>query len=364
MSSESSERFADRGADLLLAHLDSNRQPLAAVPAVGDLTLGRLLGRLPIGIVSLNSRLGIEYLNTAAVTYLGPSEIGSLLPDPWPVFSLRKFAARLFTSLPAPRRIVETRDGLLLEVDGIPPEERQSALLLLQDVTARERHSRGEREFVANAAHELRTPIAAISSAVEVLQAGAKENPADRDLFLQHIERESDRLVRLTGSLLQLARIQSGDRVIALRLVDVRPLLDDVARELDPPDGVEIRVSCESGLSALADHDLLCQAVRNIAENAVRHTTAGLVELACRDEGQACEIEIRDTGPGIAEHERERVFERFFRADGSAKGGFGLGLAITREIARALGGTLEIDSVPGAGTRVRFRLPAARVIHR
>jgi signal transduction histidine kinase len=364
MRSEPNERFADRGADLLLAHLDSARQPLAAVPAVGDLALGRLLGRLPIGIVSLDSRLGIEYLNTAAVAYLGPSETGSLLPDPWPVFSLRKFAARLFTAMPAPRRVVETATGRLLEVDGIPADGAQTALLILQDVTARERHSRGEREFVANAAHELRTPIAAISSAVEVLQAGAKESPADRDLFLQHIERESDRVVRLTGALLQLARIQSGDRVIALQLVEVRPLLDDVARELESRDGVEIRVSCERGLSALADHDLLCQAVRNVAENAVRHTIAGTVELACRDEGQACEIQIRDTGPGIAEHDRERVFDRFFRANGSAKGGFGLGLAITREIARALGGTLEIDSTPGEGTRVRLRLPAARVVRR
>jgi signal transduction histidine kinase len=357
-----SSSFADQGADRLLAHLDAAQQPLA--PVLDDLALGRLLGRLPIGIVSLSSHLGIEYLNTTALAYVGPCKVGELLPEPWPAFSLRKFAARLFTDAPASKRVIEAGSGRLLEVDGIPAGEARTALLLLQDVTARERHSRAEREFVANAAHELRTPIAAIASAVEVLQSGAKEQPADRDLFLGHIERESDRVGRLAAALLQLARIQIGDRVIALRLVEVKPLLEDIGRELEPRDGVEVSIACEQGLSALADQDLLRQAVLNVAENAVRHTITGVVELACRDKGRSCEIEIRDTGPGIAGHEQEHVFERFFRANGSAKGGFGLGLAITREIARALGGTLEIDSTPGEGTRVRLRLPAVRVVRR
>ncbi len=311
------------------------------------LVLGRLLGRLPIGVVSIGPTLAIDYLNPAALAYLGSGAAGELLPDPWPIFSLRKFAGRLFSGSTPPRRVVETDSGRLLELDGIPAESGPTALLLMQDVTARERRSRAEREFVTNAAHELRTPIAAIAGAIEVLQGGAKEQPADRDLFLGHIERESSRLGRLAAALLLLARIQTGHRVTTLGVVEVRPLLEDVVRQLEPHDGVEVQISCEPGLSVLADRDLLSQAVLNVAANAARHTKEGEIELACRDLGRACEIEVRDTGPGITDLDRERVFDRFFRGRGPKGSGSGLGLAITREIMRALSGTIELDSTVG-----------------
>jgi two-component system, OmpR family, phosphate regulon sensor histidine kinase PhoR len=332
-----------------------------AVPSLDGLALGRLLGRLPIGIVSVDAKLAMEYLNPAALAHLGSGAVGALLPDPWPVFSLRKFAGRLFSDSPPPRRVVETESGLLLELDGIPAEQGPTALLLMQDVTARERRSRAEREFAINAAHELRTPIAAIAGAIEVLQGGAKEQPADRDLFLSHIEREGNRLGRLAAALLLLARIQT-ERVTTLGVVEIRPLLEDVVRQLEPRDGVEVWISCEPGLSVLADRDLLSQAVLNVAANAARHTSVGEIELACSDQRHACEIEVRDTGPGIADLDRERVFDRFFRGRGPNGSGSGLGLAITREIMRALSGTIELESTVGSGTRVLLRLPAARMV--
>ena len=316
-------------------------------PLLDGLVLGRLLGRLPIGVVSIGPTLAIDYLNPAALAYLGSGGVGELLPDPWPIFSLRKFAGRLFSGSTPPRRVVETDSGHLLELDGIPAESGPTALLLMQDVTARERRSRAEREFVTNAAHELRTPIAAIAGAIEVLQGGAKEQPADRDLFLGHLERESSRLGRLAAALLLLARIQTGHRVTTLGVVEVRPLLEDVVRQLEPHDGVEVQISCEPGLSVLADRDLLSQAVLNVAANAARHTKEGEIELACRDLGRACEIEVRDTGPGITDLDRERVFDRFFRGRGPNGSGSGLGLAISREIMRALSGTIELDSTVG-----------------
>jgi len=334
----------------------------AVEPVLDDRVLGRLLGRLPIGVVSVGPALTMEYLNPAALGFLGTGAVGELLPDPWPVFSLRKFAGRLFSDSGPPRRVVETEGGHLLELDGIPAEDGPTALLLMQDVTARERQSRAEREFVTNAAHELRTPIAAIAGAIEVLQGGAKDKPGDRDLFLSHIERESGRLGRLAAALLLLARIQTGHRVTTLGVVKVRPLLADVVRQLEPREGVKVLISCEEGLSVLADRDLLSQAVLNVAANAARHTRKGEIEFACRDLGQACELEVRDTGPGVADHDRERVFDRFFRGRGPNGSGSGLGLAITREIMRALSGTIELDSTVGSGTRVRLRLPAARVV--
>jgi signal transduction histidine kinase len=334
--------------------------PSEALPEA--VPLGRLLGRLPVAIVSFNSELDIEYLNPAARVYLGTGSVGRLLPDPWPTFSLRKFARRLFTSSPSPRTLVETAGGRLLELDGIPGGRGESALLILQDVTSRERRRRAENEFVANAAHELRTPLAAIASAMEVLQAGAKETPEDRDLFLAHIERESDRLGRLAASLLLLARIQTGQQTPSLELVEVGPLLEEIAAQLEPREGVSVSISCGAGVGMLADRDLLRLAIWNIAANAVRHTSAGRITLSGRERGRFSEIEIQDTGPGMAEAEQERIFDRFFRGGRRTGSGFGLGLPIAREIARALGGSVAIKSRLGAGTLVRVIVPSVRMV--
>jgi signal transduction histidine kinase len=339
-------------------------QPQAARALPHAASLARLLGRLPVGVVSVDPKLDVEYVNPAGRVYLGTGAVGRLLPDPWPGFSLRKFAQRLFSPTPPPRSVVETASGRLLELDGIPGGEHTSALLIMQDVTSRERQRRAEHEFVANAAHELRTPIAAIGSALEVLQSGAKETPEDRDLFLGHIERESDRLGRLAEALLLLARIQTGQETPSLELVEVGPLLEEIAGTLEPHEGVALNISCGAGVGMLADRDLLRQAVWNVAANAVRHTAEGRITLSGRDLGRFSEIEVRDTGAGIRDVDVERIFDRFFRGDryDGRRLGFGLGLPITREIVRALGGSVYLDSSPGVGTRVRLVIPSARLV--
>jgi signal transduction histidine kinase len=333
------------------------------VPSGLPVPLFRLVGRLPIGVVSIDRNLIVEYLNPAARVFLGGARVGGLLPEPWPHLSVRKFASRLFGAVPPIRQVAEAPSGRLLELDGIHSRDEESALLLIQDVSTRERQRRVEREFVTNAAHELRTPIAAIASALDVLQGGAKEVPADRDRFLAHVQRESDRLGRLVAALLLLARIQNGQQSPTLDLVEVRPLLDEVVAELHPRAGVRVKVECAAGVGMLADIDLLRQAVWNVAANAATHTTKGEIRLAGRDLGRLCEIEVRDTGPGMSETERAQAFDRFYRArniNGAA--GFGLGLPIAREITRALGGSLSLDSEPDIGTRVRVHLPSARLV--
>ena len=334
----------------------------ATPPTLKGLPLRRLLSRLPVGIVSLDKDLTVDYVNPAARVFVTAVKVGALLPDPFGDFSLRKFARRLFTDTPPVRQLVETSSGRLLELDGIAGDEQERALLLLQDVTARERRRRAEHEFAANAAHELRTPIAAITSALDVLKDGAKDIPADRDLFLGHIERETARLARLVGALLLLARIQTGQEQPSLRLVDVAPLLEDVAAELEPQEGVQLRVECGPAVAMLTDADLLRQAVWNLATNAVRHTETGEIRLSGRDLGRMAEVEVRDTGSGIAPDDRAQIFQRFFRAQRRVDGGFGLGLPLSQEITRALGGTLILDSEPGVGTRVRLHVPSARLV--
>jgi signal transduction histidine kinase len=220
----------------------------------------------------------------------------------------------------------------------------------------RARKESAEREFVTNAAHELQSPLAAIVSAVEVLQAGAKDT-ADRDIFLAHIEQASTRLARTVRALLVLARAETGAEAPRTELVALEPLLVDVAATLRPSEAVTVSVSCAADAAALTNRELVEQAVLSVAENAAKYTASGSIELAAVVAGGQAEIRVADTGPGIPRAERGRVFERFYRGADSEGAGSGLGLAIASAAADALGADVELESTPGKGTVVTIRLP-------
>lgn len=242
---------------------------------------------------------------------------------------------------------------------GLPARHGyESAVLVVTDISERERRERAEREFVTNAAHELRNPLAAITSAVDVLQAGAKEVPEERDLFLRNIERDAARLGRLTRALLVLARAQTRTEAPAFRPVELRPLLAAIAAGIQPAAGVRLSVRCPAGLHALAEPDLVEQAITNLATNAAKHTQAGEIILSARRlDTTSVMIEVADTGPGIPASEQDRVFDRFYRGRRDSDG-FGLGLAIVRQAVWALGGRVEIEPEAGCGTTVRVTVPA------
>jgi PAS domain S-box-containing protein len=256
---------------------------------------------------------------------------------------------------------LQHREGHWLVLDGaLRLIDSADAPLVL--VTAREVTERvlAEREFVANAAHELLTPLAAMNAAIEVLQSGAKEVPRERDAFLADLEREVDRLGRLAQALLVLARVQATGEAVQRYPVDVCPLVREVAFCVRAQTTVEVDVVCDKALSVLAERGLLERALANLATNAAAHTSQGRIVLTARHDADGLvEIEVRDTGCGMAAVERERAFERFYRAGARGGEGFGLGLAIVYEIVGVLGGTVEIESEPGVGTAVRMKLPAA-----
>jgi two-component system sensor histidine kinase VicK len=249
-----------------------------------------------------------------------------------------------------------------LEVRAAPVRGRGrrivSAVATFVDVTERERRERAEREFISNAAHELRTPLAAITSALEVLQGGGKEDPEARDRFLSHLEQQCNRLNRLVPGLLMLARAQMRQATMEHEVIPLRPLLDALVAELHPAPGIAVAVDCDPQLAVVANRTLTEQVLWNLAANAERYTSAGSIELNAREDGGWAAIEVRDTGPGIDEHDLDRVFERFYRGEGTAPG-FGLGLAIVHESVTAMGGSVAIASEPGRGTSAEIRLPAA-----
>ena len=260
----------------------------------------------------------------------------------------------------AERLEVTGEDGQrsFLNVSAAPIWDRRegitAAVALLEDVTVHER-DQAERDFVANAAHEIQSPLAAITSAVEVLQAGAKDS-ADRDRFIGHIEREAQRLDRLTRALLTLARAQVGVEAPRFELIDLCPLLEAIAEQTEPAAGVELLVECRRDLAVVSNRVLLEQAIFNVVRNSVKYTSEGSIRLLGVRREDEVAIVIEDTGEGIPEEALARVSERFYRAADTAEG-FGLGLAIVNAAMKAIDGELTIASRKGYGTTVTLTLP-------
>ena len=358
-------RFRDEFG--LLAHnLDRMRRQLRRsfrrIEAERD-RLQLLLERLHEGVLTIDQDLVVHFANTEARRILGGRlREGDALPEPWHGFDLRAFAHGLFDERASVTQVHVTPDDQhAYGVTGIPSQpETDWALLVVDDLTEQERRELAEREFVSNAAHELRTPLTTIIGAVEVLQAGAKEDPAERDRFLGHIEREAGRLARLARAMLTLARAHSGQEPPRVEAVELAPLLREVAAGLRPHAGVAVDVEVADGLAVEANRDLLEQALRNLGENAAKHTARGSVVLRAYGNGNTVTVEVEDSGPGINPEVQRHVFDRFYRGERDAHG-FGLGLAIVRESVRTLGARIELDSSPGEGTVFRILLAPARV---
>ena len=325
--------------------------------------LRRLLERLHEGVVAVDASARVQFANGVARRILGGElRPGDALPEPWPELRLRSLIAGLLEpSAPVAEARVSVDDARSYAIVGLPPAPGSTmSIIVLTDVTERERQERAEREFVANAAHELRTPLAAIGSAVEALQAGAKEVASDRDRLLGVVDRQASRLGRLARALLVLTRAQTREEPIKLEPVELRPLLTDVAAYVQPRDGVRVDVRCPAGLTALAQRDLVEQVVSNLAVNAAKHTEGGRITLGAERSREGVTVEVTDTGSGILPGVQDRIYDRFYVADGESRDGFGLGLAIVREAVRALGGLIEIESAPGSGTTARVTLAGER----
>jgi two-component system, OmpR family, sensor histidine kinase ResE len=261
----------------------------------------------------------------------------------------------------------DAEDGVFtLQFSAVPVRDGSgqivSAVATIQDVSAEERRERAEREFVTNAAHELQSPLAAITSAIEVLQSGAKDS-AERDLFLGHIERATLRLGRVVRALLTLARLQTGVEPPRPTLIELCPMLEALSDRMEPREGVALTVDCPRDLGVLASRDLLDQALTNLAHNAAKYTKTGSITLSGRAASSRVEIVVADTGRGIPADVLPRVFDRFYRS-GPLDGGFGIGLAIVQACVQGMRGDLEIESAVGEGTTVTIRLPRGATLAR
>jgi two-component system phosphate regulon sensor histidine kinase PhoR len=235
-------------------------------------------------------------------------------------------------------------------------------LVVFVDVTELRRLESVRRDFVANASHELRSPLTTVRAAVETLHL-VKHDPLEATRFIELIERNTERIENLVSDLLELARLESRELDLHLESLDLsgavervlsrhagRAELKKIALVNEVPDATRVR----------ADQRALDHVLGNLVDNALKYCQPGAtVRVSSRSEEKTVRASVADTGPGIAPQHLPRLFERFYRADtGRSRelGGTGLGLSIVKHLAEAMSGSVAVESRMGAGTTFTFTL--------
>ena len=239
----------------------------------------------------------------------------------------------------------------------------QLTLLVIRDITERERLEQMRTDFVANTSHELKTPVGAVSLLAEAIESAA-DDPAQVRIFAARILAEATRLGQLTGRIMSLSRLQAAEG-----LGEVGPVaIDEVvaasveahAVQADSA-SVDLTRGGDRGVWVRGDAQILIEAVGNLIANAIAYSPKGSrVGVGVKSDGQIVEIAVTDQGIGISEADRERIFERFYRADEARSrrtGGTGLGLSIVKHATQRHGGEVRLWSRPGRGSTFTIRLP-------
>jgi len=235
-------------------------------------------------------------------------------------------------------------------------------VVTLSDITQRRRLEVLRRDFVANASHELKTPVAALRALAETLESALPEDPETAHGFVVRIGREAERLDALVRDLLDLSRVERG--ALAAEPVDLVGLVKEVAEShADRAEERRIRLRTEltPGSSVRGDRAQLGLLLSNLVDNALRYTGArGMVRIRLDSIDDKVILQVADTGKGIPASELPRIFERFYRVDKARArrtGGTGLGLAIVRHVAESHGGTVTVESKVGKGSSFTVTLP-------
>ncbi|MBI3048640.1 MAG: hypothetical protein HYY76_10070 [Acidobacteria bacterium] len=243
------------------------------------------------------------------------------------------------------------------------------AHLFWRDVQREVRLADMRSQFVSSVSHELKTPLTAIRMFAETLLLGRAQRLDAREEYLETIVNESERLTRLLNNVLDFSKIEQGKKLYRLEPRSIGAIVRAAAKTMQYPlsqQGFELRVTVDEQLPAVpADADAIEQAILNLLSNAMKYSgQSRAIDLAARRDGDRIIIAVTDRGLGIPAHEQRRIFEKFYRIGGADRDripGTGLGLTLVEHVARAHGGEVTVQSVPGQGTTFSIVLPLGPV---
>jgi signal transduction histidine kinase len=322
-----------------------------------------ILAALGEGVVLFDRDGTVLYRNGPAEELLGPGrdEASKLLP-----FELRELVERSRKeSASRQAQVTTARDRTFLAIT-VPVSAEGQILLVLRDITHDRRVEAVRREFVSNASHELKTPVASIRALAETIAASLPNDPEATGRFVAQLETEAVRLSRIISDLLDLSRLEAeaGERV-PVRFDDI---VAEEVRRFEPAAreaGLSLtvtRLDPAEVMGSAADLSLL---VRNLVANATQYTRpGGDVEVSLAMDEDTAVLTVRDTGIGIPTRDQDRVFERFYRVDRARSretGGTGLGLSIVKHVVENHGGSVLVRSELGRGSSFVIRIPTAPV---
>ncbi len=321
---------------------------------------------MPDGAVILDANNEIVTCNRAAKALAGlkrkkdkGQRIDNILRDPKLTALLKSGDFDRDVELPSP-----IKDGNWLNCRVVPYGAEQK-LLLLRDVTERIRLAKMRRDFVANASHELRSPLTVINGYLDTL-AEDSALPAGWAKPVEQMQSQSQRMKQILSELLELSELESADSAGMDELVNVSGLLQKVRSDFErPSNAANIVVNAESGALLRGRSGEIESVVVNLLSNAVRYTPeGGSVTLGWRSGPEGAMLTVTDTGDGIDPVHIPRLTERFYRVDrgrSRGEGGIGLGLAIVKHVLARHDAELEITSEPGAGSEFRCLFPPERI---
>ncbi|QAT41775.1 HAMP domain-containing sensor histidine kinase [Aminipila luticellarii] len=239
-------------------------------------------------------------------------------------------------------------------------------IILIEDITQRQKLENMQMDFVANVSHELKTPLTTIKSYTETLLDGGVDDPEIRSEFLEIIDNEADRMNRLVKDLLQLSRLDNNQEILNRKEGNLISLLKAAVKKIElTAKNKDQHLNClfnpEERIPVDMDKDRIEQVILNVISNAIKYTPeGGRIDIDALKRDKTAVITVTDNGIGIPESEKSRIFERFFRVDKArsrAMGGTGLGLAISKQIVEGHQGTIQLESREGRGTKVMITLP-------
>jgi PAS domain S-box-containing protein len=344
-------------AQLLLREQAARTQAEAA-----QQRLKAILDNLTEGVLVADAQGHVVFANPAAGAMLGTTSGETLedLPDLWEDFHLPGAVARCARSGESiEARVSYGESQLRVKLERLVEDGRHNVLVVMQDLSEGHRLEANQQRFLANAAHELKTPIMAILGAAELLATGEDANPATRSRLLDHIFSESRRMQRLAEALLRLSRVGWDLREPNQEVVDLKAAGQRTAGLVEPlveSAGLGLGIEGE-GARVLADPEWLQEVLLVLLSNAIKHSIRG-GDIRLRVRGSA--VTVEDEGAGISSVDLPHVFERFYRGKGSSEG-FGLGLPICKELTERMGGDISIRSREGIGTAVEIELPEAEL---